>query len=195
MDDVGAADVGFSYRQHHPQDEHERQPIRTPHIDRLAQDAVRLSHYYVHPVCTPSRAALLTGRYSSSAALPGVIIGTNTHGLNDSHATIAQAFRSDGYATHMVGKWHLGFSKPKYTPLHKGFDTFLGLYNGAFSYYSKRAGPLEDLTNGTTPFWTDRHATPLFADEAIRLIQADHAANKCVPTLVRFRSFYGSFLH
>ena len=99
-DDLGWADVGFS----HASD------VRTPHIDALLSRGVRLSHYYSLPVCTPSRGALQTGRYPLVYGLQTYVIPAGTdYGLNVNETTLPSLLRDRaGYATHAIGKWHLG---------------------------------------------------------------------------------------
>jgi arylsulfatase A-like enzyme len=103
--------------------------IRTPNIDRLAADGIRLTSFYAAPVCTPSRAQLLTGRYAFRSKMfvpygPGA-----PNGLAAGEITLADALKRQGYRTGMLGKWHLGDfdTRPEFNPLEHGFDTFLGI--------------------------------------------------------------------
>src|SRR4249920_2939242 len=97
-DDLGNADLGY-----HGSD------IKTPNIDKLANDGVRLEQFYGMPVCTPSRAELMTGRYAMRYGLETLVIfPSHTYGLPTDERTLAQALRDVGYQTAMVGKWHLG---------------------------------------------------------------------------------------
>ncbi|MEZ6028430.1 MAG: sulfatase [Hyphomonadaceae bacterium] len=102
--------------------------IRTPNIDRLAAEGMRLTTFYAAAnVCTPSRAGLLTGRYPIRTGLArDVIRQTDTHGLQPSEVTIAETLKPD-YATAIVGKWHLGHVAPYWPPTNQGFDIFHGL--------------------------------------------------------------------
>src|SRR5450759_5661247 len=96
--------------------------IRTPHLDRMAAEGVRFTQFYsANPVCSPSRAALLTGRYPTRAGVPRVLFPKDTVGLPDSETTLAQALKPRGYRTMCVGKWHLGHL-PHYLPTNRGFD-------------------------------------------------------------------------
>lgn len=100
---------------------------RTPNIDRLAASGLRFTHFYAaQAVSTASRAGLLTGCYPNRIGLTGAINHTARHGINESEMTIAELLKQKGYATGMVGKWHLGHLKP-FLPLQNGFDDFLGL--------------------------------------------------------------------
>jgi arylsulfatase A len=101
--------------------------IDTPNIDRLAADGVRFTNFdSASPVCTPSRAAWLTGRYPTRYGVPRVLNETDTYGIPDSETTMAQMLKGAGYSTMCVGKWHLG-SVPQFMPTNKGFDEFFGI--------------------------------------------------------------------
>ncbi|XP_041059518.1 arylsulfatase A [Carcharodon carcharias] len=116
---------------------------RTPNLDRLAAEGRRFSDFYsAASVCSPSRAALLTGRYPTrSGVFPGVFYPGSRGGLPLNETTIAELLRQQGYVTAMVGKWHLGYgSNGSYLPIHQGFDEFLGVP------YSHDQGPCQNLT-------------------------------------------------
>lgn len=99
----------------------------TPNIDQLAYEGMRLTNYDVaHPICSASRAALLTGLYANKIGIFGALIPNDSTGLNPSETTIADILKRSGYRTMAIGKWHLGDQK-KYLPLQHGFDDFLGL--------------------------------------------------------------------
>jgi arylsulfatase A len=120
-DDLGYGDLGCYG---HPS-------IRTPNLDRMAAEGMRFTDFYsAAPVCTPSRAALLTGRYAARSGMASekrrVLFPDSTGGLPSSEITIAEALKAKGYATAIVGKWHLG-SRPEYLPTRNGFDSFFGL--------------------------------------------------------------------
>ena len=120
-DDMGYADIGpFSTRSG------AGRPI-TPNLDRMAEQGVRLTSFYVaQAVCSASRAALLTGSYSNRVSINGALNHTADYGLNLDELTIAEVLKPRGYATGMFGKWHLGH-RPPFLPLHQGFDEYLGL--------------------------------------------------------------------
>ena len=120
-DDLGYADVNrFSPPSRKPRP-------RTPNLDRMAAEGVRLTSFYVaQAVCSASRAALLTGSYSNRIGITGALNHTATHGLNPDEITIAEVLKDRGYATAMFGKWHLGH-EPAFLPPRHGFDEYLGL--------------------------------------------------------------------
>ena len=121
--------------------------IRTPNLDRLAAEGVRLTDFRVpSALCTPSRAALLTGLYPPRTGLVGNLPSGSptdgvTEGIDDDEITLAQALKDLGYATAMVGKWHLG-STLRYLPTAHGFDSYFGISNGSQTFL---------LLRGTTP--------------------------------------------
>jgi arylsulfatase A len=102
--------------------------IRTPHLDSLARDGLRLMSFYnAAAACTPARAALLTGRYPKRVGLPGVIMPDSEHGLSGEEITLATALGDIGYQTKAIGKWHLGHASEEYMPTSHGFDSFFGI--------------------------------------------------------------------
>src|ERR1035438_6822210 len=101
--------------------------IRTPNLDRMAAEGMRFTQFYsANPVCSPSRAALLTGRYPTRTGVPKVLFPTDTTGLDDSETTIAQMLKQQDYSTICIGKWHLGHL-PHYLPTNRGFDEYYGI--------------------------------------------------------------------
>uniref|UniRef100_A0A7M5VG10 Sulfatase N-terminal domain-containing protein n=1 Tax=Clytia hemisphaerica TaxID=252671 RepID=A0A7M5VG10_9CNID len=130
-DDLGWNDVGF----------HGSDQIPTPNIDKLAKEGIILNNYYVQPICTPTRSALMTGRYPIHTGLfEGVIYPVELYGLSLDEKILPQYLKELGY-THAFGKWHLGYFAKEYTPTYRGFDSFYGYYTGAEDYfYHNRSG-------------------------------------------------------
>lgn len=112
----------------------------TPNLDRLASEGMRFTDFHSSgPVCSPTRAGLLTGRYQQRAGIPGVILAgfdeNRHHGLHTKEITFAEQLRSAGYATAIFGKWHLGYAR-NFNPVHHGFDQFKGYVSGNVDYIS-----------------------------------------------------------
>lgn len=115
-DDLGYGDLGCY-----------GSPIQTPNVNRMAAEGIRFTNFYsANPVCSPSRAALLTGRYPTRVGVPKVLFPGEKSGLPDSEETIAQMLKARGYKTACVGKWHLG-DLPQYLPTRRGFDQYFGI--------------------------------------------------------------------
>ena len=128
VDDLGTADIGpFGSKLN-----------RTPNLDRMAREGRKLTSFYAAPVCSPSRASLMTGCYPKrSLPIPHVLFPGNAEGLAPSEITVAELLKARGYATAIVGKWHLG-DQPEFLPTRPGFDTWFGLP------YSNDMGPAAD---------------------------------------------------
>lgn len=125
--------------------------IRTPHLDRMARDGVRLTSFYAAaPSCTPSRAALLTGRYPQRTGLAQVLGPDSRQGLREDEVTLAQLLKPLGYRTAAFGKWHLGHDRPEFLPAGKGFDTWSGLLysNDMIPPWVDTRRPLERFRDG-----------------------------------------------
>jgi arylsulfatase A-like enzyme len=197
LDDVGFADLGFSGQA----------AYRTPTLDALATTAgVRLSRYYVQPVCTPTRAALMTARFpfrsglqeampqASEAALPTAAAGARTLAEE-----LASAAHAPPYRTIMLGKWHLGYARWADTPTGRGFARHVGYFQGEEDYYNHTFCSQTCVLNGSAPtpllgrcgldLWDGReplrgaagnYSTHVYRDAAVRVIE-EHATAAPAP--------------
>ena len=159
-DDLGNADLGYRGGE-----------IRTPNIDKLATEGVQLEDFYGMPVCTPSRAQLMTGRYAMRYGLQTLVIfPSHTYGLATDERTLPQALKEAGYKTLMVGKWHLGHADRKYWPQNRGFDYFYGNVVGEVDYFTRERGGLIDWQRNGTFLKEQGYYTTLIGNDAVRLI-------------------------
>lgn len=165
-DDQGWADVGFHGSE-----------IKTPELDRLAASGARLEQFYVQPVCSPTRAALMTGRYPMRYGLQvGVVRPWAQYGLPLEERTLAQALAEAGYETAICGKWHLGHFRRDYLPTRRGFDHQYGHYNGALDYFTHQRDGGHDWHRDDQACYDQGYSTFLLADEAVRLIRRHDTA-------------------
>jgi arylsulfatase A-like enzyme len=127
----------------------------------------------VQPVCTPTRAALMTGRYPMRHGLQvGVVRPWSRHGLPLEERTLAQALKEAGYATAIIGKWHLGHFDPAYLPTRRGFDLQYGHYNGAIDYYTHVRESGHDWHRQDKASYDDGYSTHLLTQEAVKFVDA-----------------------
>ncbi len=164
-DDLGYGDLGVQGGR----------DVATPNIDRLAAQGVRLTDYYAnHPVCAPSRAALMMGRYQHRFGFennPGQAQRTDPNfGLPKDARTLPERLKAQGYATAMFGKWHLGWTAAN-TPTARGFEAFYGFLDGAMAYTPDGNGA-KALLRGDQPAPMPAHTTEAFADEAVSFIES-----------------------
>ncbi|MGR3698486.1 MAG: arylsulfatase [Roseovarius sp.] len=161
-DDQGWKDVGY-----HGSD------ILTPNIDALATGGARLTEFYAQPMCTPTRAALMTGRYPLRYGLQlGVIPSGGSYGLPTEEYILPQALKEAGYRTAMVGKWHLGHADIKYWPRSRGFDSFYGALVGEIDHFEHESHGIKDWYRNEELIDEDGFATTLFGQEAARVVEA-----------------------
>lgn len=159
-DDLGNADLGYRGGE-----------MKTPNIDKLAKEGVRLESFYGEPVCTPSRAALMTGRYPMRYGLQTLVIfPSHTFGLATDERTLPQALKEAGYRTYMVGKWHLGHADKKYWPQNRGFDYFYGNVVGEVDYFTRERGGIVDWQRNGKFLKEQGYYTTLIGDDAVKLI-------------------------
>ncbi|XP_071876830.1 arylsulfatase B [Bombus fervidus] len=173
-DDLGWNDVSF----------HGSNQIPTPNIDALGYNGIILNRHYVLPSSTPSRTAFFTGQYPIRIGMQGADIrGGEPRGLPLDIKILPEHLRGLGYTTKLIGKWHMGYYTPQYTPLHRGFDTFLGFYNSYISYYdysySNQNMSGYDMHRGDDPAYgmNREYATDMFTREAISIIE-NHEVNR-----------------
>ena len=148
--------------------------IRTPNIDQLSAEGLRLTQFYANStVCSPTRAALLTGRYPDLAGVPGVIRQQkqNSWGfLNDELPMMPSFFKSAGYHTALIGKWHLGYKAP-HLPNQKGFDLFKGFLGDMMDdYYTHRRDGINWMRHNDTEIDPKGHATDIFTNWTIEYL-------------------------
>ena len=161
-DDLGWNDVGF-----HGGD------INTPSLDKLANEGVRLNRFYTTPICSPTRAALMTGRDPMRLGIAySVILPWDNNGVHPEEHFMPESFRATGYQTAMVGKWHLGHAQMSYHPNQRGFEHFYGHLHTEVGYFSPFAnmGGSDFQRNGET-IYDEGYETFLLADEVTRFIR------------------------
>ena len=141
--------------------------IETPQIDQMAREGVRFTDFHSNSsVCSPTRAAFLTGRYQQRVGIVDVIAGhLDTPGLEATELTISRLMKESGYRTALFGKWHLG-SEPKYNPIHHGFDEFVGFLPGGCDYLSH-----SNWMDGTEVKDQEGYSTHIITDKSIDFIK------------------------
>lgn len=174
-DDLGYGDLGC----------YGAEEVSTPNVDRLAAEGVRCTDWHSNaPVCSPSRASLLTGRYPRRAGVPGNVPSGRPEtdpetGLPPDERTLADDLSAAGYRTGAFGKWHLGMSEDD-GPLAHGFDEFFGFRSGCVDYYShlfvwgqgNGVPPYHDLWDGREEVWNDgEYLTDLITERAVEFIE------------------------
>ncbi len=147
-------------------------PCETPNLDQLAKEGTCLTQFYVHSVCSPTRAAFLTGRYPFRNGMEERSHGNDTAGMLSDERTLAQALKQAGYDTALIGKWHLGNWYQRQLPLQRGFDHHYGLYGALISYNGKTRGQWYDWHRDGETIREDGYTTDLFAGEFERLMAA-----------------------
>ncbi len=160
IDDLGYTDVSYHGGE-----------IKTPNIDRLAAAGAKLEAFYVQPVCSPTRAALMTGRYPMRHGLQvGVVRPWAQYGLPLDERTLAQALQEAGYVTAICGKWHLGHFAPEYLPTRRGFAHQYGHYNGALDYFEHTRDGGFDWHRDDQVNRDEGYSTVLLGNESVRLV-------------------------
>lgn len=172
VDDLGYADIGpFGSTKN-----------RTPQLDRMAQEGMKLTSFYVAPVCSPSRLQVMTGCFAPRVGLGGgVYFPGDAHGINAAEHTVAELLKAQGYATMCVGKWHLG-DQPEFLPTRHGFDDYFGLpYSNDMPFHTKGSDELivplmrgEKVTE-LLKMEDQASITERYTDEAVKFITANQS--------------------
>jgi len=172
-DDLGYGDVGC----------YGNRTIKTPNIDALAKGGVRFTDFHANgPMCSPTRAALLTGRYQQRCGIEGVLSGRSNYdtGMPSQEVTFAEVLKTVGYAAACLGKWHLGYTVP-FNPIKQGFDTFRGLVAGGSDYHSHID------RSGRPDWWKDDklvaeegYTTDLLTEHGVRFIEQNKDRPFCL---------------
>ena len=153
IDDMGYGDIG----------PYGATKQRTPHLDRMAREGMKLTSFYAGPVCSVSRAQLLTGCYGARVSVPGVYFPGGKEGLNPAEHTIAERLHEHGYATMCIGKWHVG-DQPEFMPTRQGFDHYFGIpYSNDMQKNAAANGEL---------------VVPLVRDDKVQELLTDEAQNR-----------------
>ncbi len=166
-DDLGRHDCGFMGGE-----------ISTPRLDKLAAAGAKLDAFYVQPVCSPTRAAFLTGRYPMRHGLQvGVVRPWAQYGLPLEERTLSSALKEAGYTTGIVGKWHLGHFQKAYLPTQRGFDFQYGHYNGALDYFTHIRDEGFDWHRNDQVSRDEGYSTHLIGREAAKFVE-QHAGKQ-----------------
>ena len=164
-DDQGWGDLSF----------HGNDSISTPHIDALAKRSIQFERFFVSPVCAPTRASLLTGRYHLRTGTSWVTHRKEV--MRADELTIAEIFKSAGYATGLFGKWHNGEQYP-HNPIGQGFDEFFGFAAGHWNNYFNTT-----LTDNQKEVKTDGFIIDVLTDKAIQFIEKNSSKENQKPFL------------
>ncbi|KAK6191933.1 hypothetical protein SNE40_003505 [Patella caerulea] len=151
--------------------------ILMPNLDTMARAGVILNNSYVQPMCSPSRSAFMSGYFPFHTGLQHDVIGASqANFLESKYKILPQYLKEKGYATHIVGKWHLGFCNWKYTPTYRGFDSYLGYYVAAEDYYQHNASNGYDFRFNTSVLNTTEYSLDVFTRRAKEILTT-HSIN------------------
>lgn len=165
-DDLGWKDVGFNGCA----------DIKTPNIDSLASGGAKLTQFYVQPMCTPTRACLMTGRYPWRYGLQTAVIpSVSTYGLNTNEWLLPQCLKEAGYKTAIIGKWHLGHADKMFWPRQRGFDYQYGAMIGELDYFTHEEHHVLDWYRDNKPVREKGYTTQLLGQDAVKYINAQDA--------------------
>jgi arylsulfatase A-like enzyme len=161
-DDLGWKDVGFNGCT----------DIMTPHLDSLAAGGAKLTRFYTQSMCTPTRAALMTGRYPYRYGLQTAVIpSVSSYGLDTTEWLMPQCLKEAGYKTAIIGKWHLGHADKVYWPRQRGFDYQYGAMIGELDYFTHEEHGVLDWYRDNKALRERGYSTELFGDDAVKLIE------------------------
>jgi len=161
-DDLGWKDVGFNGCT----------DIKTPNLDALAVGGAKFTQFYVQPMCTPTRAALMTGRYPFRYGLQTAVIpSVSAYGLDTNEWLLPQCLKEAGYKTAIIGKWHLGHADKQYWPKQRGFDYQYGAMIGELDYFTHSEHGVLDWFRDNKPVKEKGYTTTLIGQDAARLIE------------------------
>lgn len=167
IDDMGYADIGpFGNTQ-----------VRTPHLDTFASEGMKFTSFYATPVCSMSRACLMTGCYNARVSIPGVLFPRDQIGLNPAEITLAEIVKQKGYATCAIGKWHLGHY-PEFLPTRQGFDHYFGLPYSNDMQAGRKGMPSLPLFDDERVIETQPDQSQLtrrYTEEAVKFIREHQA--------------------
>ena len=181
-DDQGSYDVGWRHSE-----------IKTPQLDQLARAGTRLENFYVQPLCSPTRAALMTGRYPMRYGLQvGVIRPDSNYGLPLEERMLPQALREVGYTTAICGKWHLGSFDKAYWPDHRGFNHWYGMLFGMTDYFKHTRSDKPDWWRNGAPSHDEGYTTELIGREAAKVVR-DQPKDKPLFLYVPFNAVHFPF--
>lgn len=161
VDDLGRHDTGFNGAT----------DLATPNLDKLVAEGARLDQFYVQPMCSPTRAALMTGRYPLRYGMQtGVIPAAGTYGVPLDETLLPQFLKDAGYKTAMSGKWHIGHAKSDFWPRQRGFDSFYGATVGEIDHFEHAAHGIPDWYRDNEQVVEEGFDNTLFGTEAVRVI-------------------------
>ncbi|XP_013164812.1 PREDICTED: arylsulfatase B-like [Papilio xuthus] len=183
VDDMGWRDLSL----------HGSNQILTPNLDRMAYQSVVLQSYYSEAICTPARTALLTGVYPSKLGMHGMpLYNSEDRGIPLTERLLPSYLKELGYATHLVGKWHVGMSKKEYLPTSRGYDSHYGMRGGFIDYYTYNK--VETWPNGRLLFGLDLFNNDKPQEEEQRYI-VDALTDRAVNVIRQHNSSSPLFLH
>lgn len=163
VDDMGFGDTGYNGSE-----------IATPVLDQMARDGVILDRNYVYPICSPTRAALLTGRSPLEFGIDGPM--SDEASLPTNLKIMPEYFKDLGYQTAMVGKWHLGIGRKAFFPHNRGFDYYYGFLGGWIDFYTHTYNEGLDWQRNGVSLREEGFATGLMSDDAVKVVQERDAS-------------------